>query len=132
MGTIGNKMLVRSFCEAGNRGDMEACLSLIDEDVVWKNMGSTRFSGTFRGKKELVDKLLDPLFKRLQSGLSSEIELLVAEDDRVVALTSGKAETVDGQPYNNKYCHVIRIQRGRFVEVIEYLDTELVTTVFGR
>ena len=56
----------------------------------------------------------------------------MAEDDRVVALTSGKAETVDGQPYNNKYCHVIRIQHGRFVEVIEYLDTELVTEVFGR
>lgn len=131
MGIAENKGLVRSFYEAGNRGDMEACLALIDEDIVWTNTGLTRFSGIYRGKKELVEELLDPLFERLRSGISSNVHLLIAEDDRVVALTSGSAETVDGRPYNNQYCHVIRLRDGRFIEVIEYLDTELVRTVFG-
>jgi len=131
MGIAENKGLVRSFYEAGNRGDMEACLALIDEDIVWTNTGLTRFSGIYRGKKELVEELLDPLFERLRSGISSNVHLLIAEDDRVVALTSGSAETVDGRPYNNQYCHVIRLRDGRFIEVIEYLDTGLVRTVFG-
>jgi ketosteroid isomerase-like protein len=49
----------------------------------------------------------------------------------VVAQTSGRAETLDGTPYNNSYCQVIRIRGGRIAEVKEYFDTALVDAVFG-
>ena len=56
---------------------------------------------------------------------------LIAEGELVVALTSGVAETVDGRPYNNRYCQVMRINDGRIVEVAEYLDTQLTSAIFG-
>ena len=43
----------------------------------------------------------------------------------------GTAETLDDRPYNNSYCWIIRLRDGQFAEVTEYLDTELVTRVFG-
>jgi uncharacterized protein len=127
-----NKDIVTAFYEAGNRGDIDACLDLIADDIVWINMGSTRFSGQYRGKEALVKNLVGPLFGRLKAGITTKIERLIAEGDLVVAQTRGDAETSDGRPYNNQYCQIMRIKNGLIVEVTEYLDTELVANVFGR
>lgn len=110
---------------------MDTCLALLSDDVVWTNTGSTRFSGTFSGKQALLEQLLGPLFGQLKAGIRSEIEGLTAEGDIVVAQTSGVAETLDGTPYNNTYCQVIRIADGKIAEVKEYFDTALVNSVFG-
>lgn len=131
MSTEANKDTVRSFYAAAARGDLETCFSLLDDEVVWHNIGSTRYSGTFRGKEALVSELLDPLFAALKAGIASEIVELTAEDDRVVAETRGRAETVDGKPYNNTYCQVFRIRDGRIVAVTEYMDTDLIVKVLG-
>ena len=126
-----NKEIVRSFYEAGNRGDFDACFAMIADDIVWTNIGTTSLSGTYRGKADLMENLLAPLFGQLEAGIRSEIIRLVAESDYVVALTSGTASTKDGREYNNSYCHVIRLRDGQFVEVTEYFDTHLTGTVFG-
>lgn len=126
-----NKRIVRSFYDAGNRGDMQGCLDLLDENVTWTNIGSTEFSGTFSGKKVLVQELLGPVFGRLQAGITATVHRLIAEDDCVAVQLSGQAVTKDGQPYNNTYCHVFRIRDGKVREVTEYFDTELAATVLG-
>ena len=131
MGAAENRQVVLDFYEAGARGDMDACFALLADDVSWTNIGSTRFSGTYTGKQQLVEQLLGPLFGQLKAGILSKIDRLVAENDIVVAQTSGTAETLDGKPYNNTYCQVIRIHDGKIVEVTEYFDTALVDAVFG-
>lgn len=131
MSSAENKQIVRSFYEAGNRGDFDACFAMLDDDITWTNIGSTSLSGTYRGKADLMENLLGPLFGQLEAGIRSEILRLIAEDDFVVALTSGTATTKDGRNYNNSYCHVIRLRDGKFVEVTEYFDTHLTGTVFG-
>jgi ketosteroid isomerase-like protein len=127
----GNKALVQSFFDAGNRGDFDGCFALIGDDIVWTNIGSTRFSGTFRGKDQVMSELIEPLFGRLKAGIHSTVENLIAEGDVVVAQSTGSAETHDGRPYNNTYCQVMRLKDGKIVEVREYFDTELVTRTFG-
>jgi ketosteroid isomerase-like protein len=129
--TTNNKEIVRSFYEAGNRGDFDACFELLSDEITWTNIGTTSLSGTYRGKADLMENLLGPLFGQLEAGIRSEIVQLVAEGDHVVALTSGTARTKDGREYNNSYCHVIRLRDGQFVEVTEYFDTHLTGTVFG-
>ena len=59
------------------------------------------------------------------------VHRLIAEKNYVVAQTSGFAETLDGRPYNNSYVWIIRIEDGRFAEVTEYMDTELINSTFG-
>lgn len=126
-----NRKIVEQFYAASNSGDMDTCFSLIADDITWTNIGSTSLSGTFRGKAELQEKLLGPLFGRLKQGIHTNVHRIVAENDYVVAQTSGIAETLDGRPYNNSYCWIIRIQDEKFAEVTEYMDTELLTSVFG-
>ena len=128
MSTTKNKEIVRRFYQAGNSGNMDACFDLISDDIKWVNIGSTSLSGTFRGKEELMEKLLGPLFGRLKAGIFTRINQLIAEGEYVVAQTSGTAETLDGRPYNNTYCWIIRLRNGKFVEVTEFADTELITS----
>ena len=131
MGIAENKQLVIDFYDAAARGDMDDCLALLADDISWTNIGSTKFSGTYKGKQALVANLLTPLFSQLKAGISSHIERLTTESDIVVAQTSGAAETLDGIPYNNTYCQVIRIHDGKIAEVTEYMDTALIKSVFG-
>lgn len=126
-----NKAVVQSFFNAGNLGDMDTCFSLIADDIVWTNTGSHSLSGTYRGKQQLMEALLGPLFGRLKNGIFTNVVDMVAEADQVVVRHTGKAETQDGQAYNNSYCWVIRIRDGQFVEVTEYCDTALIEQVFG-
>jgi ketosteroid isomerase-like protein len=131
MGIAENKQVVRNFYDAAARGDMEACFALLANDVKWTNIGTTKFSGTYTGKQVLLEQLLRPLFGQLKSGISTVVENLIAEADVVVAQTTGSAETHDGVPYNNSYCQVMRIREGKIVEVKEYFDTQLTSSVFG-
>ena len=131
MGIAENKQVVLDFYEAGARGDMDTCFALLADDVSWTNIGSTKFSGTFNGRQAISENLLGPLFSQLKAGITSQIERLIAEGDIVVAQTSGMAETLDGTPYNNSYCQVIRIHNGQISDVKEYMDTALIDSVFG-
>ncbi len=131
MGIPENKQVVRDFYDAGARGDIDVCFALLADDISWTNIGSTKFSGTFYGKQAIMKELLGPLFSQLKAGISSQIERLTAESDIVVAQSTGTAETLDGTPYNNTYCQVIRIRDGQIAEVKEYMDTALINTVFG-
>jgi ketosteroid isomerase-like protein len=131
MGIAENKQVVIDFYDAGARGDLDACFALLADDITWTNIGSTKFSGTYSGKQAIAENLLGPLFSQLRAGISSRIERLTAESDIVVAQVSGTAETLDGTPYNNTYCQVMRIQDGKIAAVKEYMDTALINSVFG-
>lgn len=127
-----NKRIIQAFFEAGNHGDIDTCLALMADDVTWTNIGSTAYSGTFAGKDVLLANLIGPVFGRLKTGIQSSIDNVVAEGEYVVVQSRGKAETKDGKPYNNTYCHVFRLNDGKITEVTEYLDTELVSSVIGQ
>ena len=126
-----NKQIVRDFYASAARGDLDASFALVADDVVWNNIGSTRFSGSYRGKQTLIENLLGPLFGALKNGIAMRVDDLIAEGDLVAVLATGSAETHAGVPYNNSYCQVFRIRGGLIAEVREYMDTALVDRVFG-
>ena len=132
MSNESNKQLVRDTWGAVTAGDVAGFLARLADDVTWTFFGSHRFAGTIRGKDELLSKLFAPLGEILVGGISVEIDTLTAEGDRVVMEARGAAQTKQGQPYNNQYCIVITVRDGKIAAVREYLDSELVTAVFGK
>lgn len=127
-----NKQIVRNLYGAIGAGDLDGFLKLLAEDVEWYFIGSHRFAGTLRGKQQIVDDLIANLGNELEGPISLEIRQLIAEGDKVVAEMQGTSRGKNGKDYNNTYNIILTVRDGLVHEMREYLDTELVTEVFGK
>ena len=132
MGAAENKEIIRTMFAELSKGNAEAFLGTLADDVCFTLIGSTQFSGVFNGKQEFIEKVLAPLGAQLEGGLVMHVDNLIAEGDLVVMQGRGESTTKSGQAYNNTYAQVFRLANGKVQEVTEYLDTELVTSVFGK
>ena len=132
MGAAENKKLIQDMFAELSKGNAPAFLNALADDVRFTIIGTTKYSGTFNGKQELVNKLLQPLGAQIEGGLTITPENFIAEGDFVAMQARGKSTTKSGKPYNNTYCQVFRIANGKVQELTEYLDTELVTSAFGK
>jgi len=132
MGAAENKELVRNMFAELSKGNAEAFLGAMADNVRFTIIGTSKYSGTYNGKQEVVNKLLAPLGAQIEGGLSISPDNFIAEGDFVAMQARGKAMSKNGKPYNNTYCQVFRIANGKVQEMTEYLDTELVTAAFGK
>jgi ketosteroid isomerase-like protein len=132
MGAAENKQLIQNMFAELSKGNAEAFLGNMADNVRFTIIGTTKYSGTCNGKQELVEKVLKPLTAQLEGGITLTPENFIADGDYVAMQARGKATTTSGKPYNNTYCQVFRIANGKVQEVTEYLDTELVTSAFGK
>lgn len=126
-----SKKIVEDAFGAMSRGDSEGFMQRLSDDIRWTIIGTTRYSGTYTGKRQLVERLLTPIMADLESGIRQNVQNVIAEGDTVVVQTQGESMTKSGKPYNNTYCLVIRVADDKITELTEYLDTELVTEAFG-
>lgn len=127
-----NKQLMRDMFAALSAGDADGFLGPLADDVQWTIHGTTKYSGLYDGKADAAKRLLGVLGGQLDGGLAVVVDDMVADGDWVVGRGRGLSRTTTGNDYNNEYCWWYRIVDGKVVEIIEYLDTELVTTVLGR
>ncbi len=132
MGAAENKKLIQDMFAELSKGNAPAFLNAMADDVRFTLIGTTKYSGTFNGKQELINKVLQPLTAQLEGGLTITPENFIADGDFVAMQARGKSTTKSGKSYNNTYCQVFRIADGKVQEVTEYLDTELVTSAFGK
>ncbi len=132
MGAAENKQLIQTMFAELSKGNAEAFLGNMADNVRFTIIGTTKYSGTCNGKQELIQKVLAPLTAQLEGGLTITPENFIAEGDYVAMQARGKSTTKTGKSYNNTYCQVFRLANGKVQEVTEYLDTELVTSAFGK
>ena len=128
-----NKELIRSMWAEAAKGKFQGFLNGYSDDLRYTIVGTTRFSGTYNGKQELLERVLVPMMTDLETSGGLEADTLIAEGDYVVVQGRGVGRRAkSGQPYNNTYCIVYKLAAVKVVEVTEYWDTELVTRAFGK
>lgn len=122
-----NKKLVAHLYSKAANGNNEPMASAFADDMVWTIIGSTPVSGTYDGLEEIRGVLAPKLMSSFETIPRLIIDRLIAEGDHVVVLAHGEGgRTENGTEYNNSYCHVLRLRDGKFVEFLEYCDTDLV------
>jgi uncharacterized protein len=132
MGAAENKQFISNMFAELSKGNSEAFLGALADNVRFTIIGTSKYSGTFNGKQEVITKLLAPLGAQVEGGMTITPYNLIADGDFVAMQAHGKALSKNGTRYDNTYCHVFRIANGKVQEVTEYLDTELVTSAFGK
>lgn len=126
-----NKRIMQQIFAALAEGDSKPLVEALAKNFCWIMHGRTSWSRRYDGKQAVLEELFGPLRQCIRGRIKTEAYRFIAEDDTVVVLARGNNQTVQGQPYKNEYCMVCRLQDGKLVELIEYLDTELVTAVLG-
>lgn len=126
-----NKQLMQAIFDGLATGDAKLFLASLHEDFCWTLTGSNSWSGTYRGVKAVREQLLRPLFADFATQYSNTAQRFIAEGDWVVVECRGNVTTKSGKPYNNRYCWVCRIEGGKLMEMIEYMDTELVASALS-
>lgn len=126
--TESNRAIVTGIMEALSRGERQPFADAMAEDFTWNMIGTTAWSGTYRGKAEARERLFAPLFTQFGSQYTNTPKRILADGDFVVVESQGDVTTKLGKRYCNTYCLVIRMREGKMAEVTEYLDTELVNS----
>jgi len=113
-------------------GDSNAFVDSLADDFCWTVTGTTKWSGTYRGKEAVMSELMRPLFANFETRYTNTAQRFIAEGDWVAVECRGNVQTKRGQRYDNRYCWVCRVEEGKLKEVIEYMDTALVAAVLER
>ena len=128
MGARENKQLLQDAFAELAKGNGKPFGDLMADDFCWQAIGTTAWSRPFRGKQAVIDGMMRPLFAQFADRYTNTAIRMIAEDDYVAVECRGRVTTKSGKPYNNQYCYVIRFADGKMRELMEYFDTELVTS----
>jgi len=123
-----NKRFMQEIFSELAAGKAERFSEAMAEDFSWTIIGSTEWSGSYRGKRAVLDDLMAPLLAQFADRYTNTAERFIAEGDHVVVQCRGRVTTKSGAPYNNTYCYVCRLAGGKLHELIEYCDTQLIAT----
>lgn len=130
MTTAENRRLMQQVFAELAKGNSQALVEVLADDVVWHVTGTTKFSRAYQGKAALLNELVGPLFSQFADQYTMVADRVIADDNYVVVECRGKVTTKSGLPYNNKYCFVFRMEDRKIKEVTEYMDTQLVVATF--
>jgi ketosteroid isomerase-like protein len=118
-----SRALVQRAYEAFGRGDIEALLALLDEDVEWVTPGPSDLptAGRRRGRQQVAE-----FFQAVNSLYDIqrfEPEAFVSEGDRVVVLGSEISRVkLTGKVLDMRWAHVFIVRNGKVAAFEEYLD----------
>ena len=134
MDTTANKQLLQDIYAQISRGNLQPLLDSMADDIQWTIIGSTAVSGTSRrqagGDRQAPEAGARPV-GRPRWPIVFQPERFIAEGEYVVMQAKGRATALSGKPYNNIYCIVCRIVDGKVKEMVDYVDTELITSALG-
>lgn len=114
------------------RGDYGPLYRSFADDVTWRVIGSTKFSGVLTGKSAIVERRMQPFAALMRAPPEIEAHRYICEGDWVAVEAEGRGITRSGKPYDSSYCMVFRVQDGLIVEFTEYFDTDASVAAFGR
>ncbi len=124
MSAAESKKTVLRFIEDLSAGNIEAVTAAFTDDVTWWLPGSLPVSGTFKGKKAVLEDFFGKAFPYFEPGtLSIQVQSAIAEDNAVAVEWIVKAKTAKGRVYENYYHIRFDLRDGKIHAVREYVDT---------
>lgn len=121
---MSNLAVVQRSYDAFARGDMEAVLADMDEDIIWEQAQGLPHGGTYNGLASVRRAVFDPLDAEWWDGFSAEPSELVDAGEHVLVLGRyrGRAKAT-GRRLDVPFAHLWTLREGRAVRFRQFLDT---------
>jgi uncharacterized protein len=117
-----NVEAIRGAHEAFARGDVEAVLGVLDEQIVWKVPETLPWGGSYTSREDVAGFFA--LLLEYFDEFNVIPEDLLAAGDRVVdfGVIRGRGKLND-EPFEARYCLIWKMSDGKAVEMEEFSDT---------
>jgi len=120
------------FLELGKATPPHSSTQWVRQPQIHPHREHQSYSGVSTASR-ITTKVLAPLGAALEGGLVITPDNLIGDVRvRLRWQRAAKSTAKNGKSYNNTYCHVFRITNGKISEGHRDLDTEAVTSVFGK
>ena len=119
-----NVQTVKDFFAAIGRGDRQALLALVAEDIEWIIPGEGwPLAGTHRGRAGLAD-VLQKASEKVETSFPEPPEFM-AQGDRVlvVGFATGKIKATN-KTFEDHWVFAITVRNGKVTMIREYIDTQ--------
>ena len=123
-----NRKIAETYYTSINGGNFDSVLGLMSEDVIFHVIGTGPFSGRWEGRDKVYGVLVPSIMKSLKPEtvvFAEKWKIMCADENSVVGLMTGEAETIKGEKFEATYCQIFKIQNSIITDVYEFLDTDL-------
>ena len=117
---------VKSLFANLENGKSDAFFEHVADDVNWTVMGSHPLAGDYHTKVNFLTHTFARLNKILKEGVLLRVTNVLVDGDIAVVEMESLSTALNGKPFNNRYCWIVRFSDGTIVEVRAYLDSALV------
>ena len=85
-------------------------------------------SGHYKGKKRFMEDVLPLVFSCVNPEeivFCKDFKIINSFNDTVIAMTQNDGIALSGKPYNQIYLHIMTIEEGKIIRLIEVFDSSL-------
>ena len=127
-----NKGLIQSVYDAFGRGDIQAILSNLTDDVDWTLEGPSIIPFTGKRKGVAQVKLFFDALATTQTNQKLTMEPLIAQGDQVAGVGRYAATvTATGTRFDTPVSHFFTIRNGKITRFVDVIETATVANAYG-
>ncbi len=112
-----------------SNGNGDAFFTSVADDVNWTVMGTHPLAGVYNSKADFLKSTFERLSRILKGGVILKVTHIFVSDDIAVVEMTSTSTTLNGKPWPNTYCWILRFVDGIVKEVRAYVDSYLVQQV---
>jgi ketosteroid isomerase-like protein len=112
-----------------NNGENDKFFEHVDNEVQWTVMGTHPLAGTYKNKQNFLSHTFARLNKILKEGVVLKVNNIVVQGDTAVVEMESRSTALNGMPFNNTYCWVVKFENDVIIKVRAYVDSALVQKV---
>lgn len=120
-----NREIIRQAFEAWRQGTSPVT-DVFAPGMVWRIEGHSAAAKEYRGTQQFIDEVLAPFGARFADGQPFRpvaIRGIHSDGDTVVVIWDGRGIANDGQPYENSYAWIMKLDNGKVVDGTAFFDS---------
>jgi uncharacterized protein len=123
--TAANREIIRQAFDAWRQGT-GAVTAVFAPDMIWRIEGHSAASKEYGSKQQFIDEVLTPFGARFTTSEPFRpvaIRSVYADGDTVIVVWDGRGIATDGQPYENSYVWIMRLNDGQVIDGTAFYDS---------
>ena len=125
-----NEEIAREMYESFNRGDIDAVVARMHDDIEWIEPEGAVEGGTYRGTEAVVTEIFAPIEDQFET-FTVEVEQYMDCGETTVIVGQYTGTTNAGDAFDIPYAHVARFEDGKLVRFQGHTDTVLWNEAIG-